>query len=107
MVVLVNRGARTWDLRPGKDKEGKDVKRQLKPGESIEALDEQEAAHLLGYHREIVDAEKAMPVVADKMKALHEQVATLTEKLAEANARLAKYESTEEDDDKKKGGKKK
>ncbi len=104
MVMLLNRGARTWDLKDGKDKDGKPVKRKLPPNGSIEALDEHEAKTMLGYH-EIVDAEKAMPAVGDKMKALQDEVSRLQAELADARKRLEKYEppKTDKDEDEAKG----
>src|SRR5580698_3938881 len=110
MVVLLNRGPRTWDLHDAVEQDGKlvrrkplpdgspdpkekVVKRKLAPGGSIEALDQAEADHLLSYRGEIVDGEKAMPQVVDKMKALQDQVGTLTDQLAAANEKLAKYEA--------------
>lgn len=121
MVVLLNRGIRTWDLEDGAEVKGKIVrreklengtfnqtdkvvKRKLGPNGSIEALDEHEAKKMLGYH-EIVDAEKAMPVVGDRMKALQEQVAKLEAELAESRARIAKYEEAKKDEEKGEKGK--
>lgn len=121
MVVLINRGARIWDLNdavevngklvrrmPLKDgtwnSEEKVVKRRLKPGESIEALDEKEAKHLLGY-KEIVDAEKAIPQVTDKIAALTKERDDLAEQVRGLVAKLAKYEDDSDGKEKGKGKK--
>lgn len=120
MVVLLNRGQRTWDLHDAVEVEGKlvrrerredgswnpeekVVKRQLPPGGSIEAIDAKEAKQMLAYHREIVDAEKALPVVGDKLKELTEKVVALTDEVNSLRERLAKYEPAEEGNGEKKG----
>lgn len=105
VVVLLNRGLRKYDLKDGKDKDGKPVKRSLLANSSIEALDQAEADQLLGYH-DIVDAKTVMPAVTDKIADLEKKVVALEGELAEAKERLAKYEPSGESDDKK-GGKKK
>lgn len=118
MVVLLNRGDRTWDLHDAVEKDGKlsrrarrtdgtldekdkVVKRKLGPGQSIEALDQAEADQLLAHTREIVDADKVMPQVADKMKSLNDKLTALEAELAESKVRLAKYETGESKDDEK------
>jgi hypothetical protein len=131
MVVLLNRGPRTWDLHDGMEKDGKVVrlvrtkegaipegtkviKRKLMPtgapGQSIEALDQAEADQVLA-HRDVVDAEKVAPVVGDKIAALTKQVADLEWTIGELKERLSKYETAEQEDqensEKKKGGGKK
>lgn len=121
MVVLLNRGPRAWDLHDGVEVNGKlvrrkrlpngdydpkekVVKRRLTPGGSIEALDDEEANHLLGYQREIVDIEKAVPVVTDKIKALTDQVKADQEEIRLLKEKLAKYEEADKEDDEKKKG---
>lgn len=123
MVVLLNKGPRTWDLHDGVEIDGKIVrreklpdgsfnpkdkvvKRKLLPGASIETLDQAEADHMLGYRQDIVDGDKIMPQQGDKLKALQDQVASLTEEIGVLKSKLAKYEEEAEEDDKK-GGKKK
>jgi hypothetical protein len=118
MVVLLNRGLRTWNLTDAVEWEGKLVrrtrqadgtwnpadkvtKRSLPPGGSIEAIDQAEADHLLGY-KEIVDAEKAVPALADREKVLRDQIASLQETINGLQARLDTYESKNDDDKKKK-----
>lgn len=122
MVVLLNKGPRTWDLHDGVEVDGKVVrrmprkdgsfdpadkviKRRLLPGRSIEALDDKEAAQLLDHKFDIVDGEKVMPQQSDKVKALEAKVAELTATIADLTERLKKAEGDE--DPEKKGGKKK
>lgn len=94
-VVLLNRGVRTWHLKDGKDEKGNVIKRVLKPGGSIECIDAAEAEHLLGY-KEIVDAEKAIPVITDKVKALTAERDELKATVADLTAKLAMYEKAKE-----------
>lgn len=96
MTVLMNKGPRTYGLKDGKDKEGNPVKRILPPGGSIEALDDEEAKHYLGY-RDIVDAAKAVPAVTDKIKVLTEERDALKAKVADLEERLTKYEKDDHD----------
>lgn len=74
-IVLMNHGEATHTLQPhrapdGKDKDGKDkfkeTPRLLKPGESIEALDDAEAERMLQY-KDIKDAAKVVPTNAVKI----------------------------------------
>lgn len=91
MVVLLNRGLRTYHLLDGKNKDGSPLKRALPPGGSIETLDEAEAKNLLGYS-DIVDAEKAIKPVADKIKELTDERDSLKEQVADLLKKLKKYE---------------
>lgn len=122
-VTVFNRGSRRWDLRDGKEVDGKVVarvplkngepdptdkvvKRSLKPNEAIETLDDAEAAQLLSYHREIVDASKLIKANGDKEKieALTVECDALKARVAELEAMLPKEEDEE---GKGKGSKKK
>lgn len=125
MVTLLNRGERTWDLHDAVEKNGKLVrrvpdekgqfdknekviKRKLHPGGTIESIDDLEATLMLGYTREIVDAEKVVPQMGDKVKLLNDRIAELEKTIADYQERLKKYEGAdagEEEDKKKKGGK--
>lgn len=123
MVVLLNKGQRTWDLHDAVEVNGKLVrrkpnasgafdpkekviKRRLPPGGSIEAVDQAEAEQMLQHSREIVDAEKAVPAIGDKTKALEVQVKALELEIQELKDKLAQYEDDGEGDEKK-GNKKK
>lgn len=89
--VLLNKGSRTYDLKPGKDEKGNAVKRRLPPGQSIETLDDEEAKQLLDNH-DIVDADKVVPQHAEKVEALEARVTELEASNAALVERLAKYE---------------
>lgn len=81
-IVVINRGQRSFDLKPGPNGE----KRTLLKGGSIETLDEAEAKLLLGYNREIVDAAAVIPHNAKKIEALQRDI----EVLKAENERLKK-----------------
>lgn len=108
MVVLLNKGLRTWHLVEGQLKDGKlvrrfsdkneeavpgapVVKRSLLIGGSIEAIDEKEAKDLLGYS-DIVDAEKDIKPVADKISALTKERDELKAQVAELEDRVKELE---------------
>lgn len=123
MTTLVNQGLRTWDLHDGVEVDGKVlrrkklasgeydpkdkvVKRRLaprgQPGSAIEALDADEATHMLSYSREIIDSTKIIPATGDKVKALTEERDALKARVAELEAQLPKDPPKEDDKSKKK-----
>lgn len=96
-TVIINRGVRTWTLKPGKDKEGKPVARILPPGGSIECLDDAEAKDLVGY-KDLVDAAKSVPAVTDKVKVLTEERDALKAQVVDLQAQLDKFERHDKDE---------
>lgn len=98
-IVVLNRGPRTFHLKPGADK----APRTLVPGGSIETLDDAEAKQLLaGYPTQIADAAKVVPHNAAKLSALQAEV----DRLKAENAKLsAKSDGVFDEDEKEKDGK--
>ncbi len=87
--VLINVGLKVWDLKPGP----KGEKRQVLPGQSIETLDDAEAAALLNHFRDWKDAAKVVPANANKIDAMQKEIDRLTAE----NAKLGVKEHTEKE----------
>lgn len=83
-TVVFNRGKMTYTLRPGPD----GLARTLGPGQTIEALDEQEAKDLLDYF-DIVDASSMLPATKDpEADRLRNRIRELTNENADLRRRL-------------------
>jgi hypothetical protein len=89
-IVIINRGSRTYTLRPITKIEeveladGTKQKRQvvlkertLPPGGSIETIDDAEAQFYLAY-RDIADAANVVPANADRIKNMQSEIDRLT-----------------------------
>jgi len=88
--VVFNKGVRTFTLRPGKDADGNDIERKLKPNESIECLDAKEYDYLTGsFKNEVMDIDKMSKPAVEQAKQYEKTIAELKDQIQVLTDRLA------------------